>query len=281
MQLANPTGDLDQQQSCRRRFTRRWWILLFINPAPMIFGRRWVPRSPCRDCKRHRRLCLAWPCAIADRGSGTVAPPDVPLQGAAFSADRGRSGDLGKAVPSGVQSPTELRSASGPSRSCCGPTMPPPICSCATTVVACTSGGVGRAFGRPRIFHIQILFACGPAVAALLYVGGAYHIALALLSFVFFIAIQRLTSSLQRIYLNAWVAREREAALAGQFDTALNNMPHGLCMFRPDGRLAVMNHRFERDDEPVRRYRAARRQRGRHHRRPASRPDRSRLRAAR
>src|SRR6185312_7882395 len=35
---------------------------------------------------------------------------------------------------------------------------------------------------------------------------------------------------------------EREAALAGQFDTALNNMPHGLCMFRADGRLAVMNH---------------------------------------
>ena len=40
------------------------------------------------------------------------------------------------------------------------------------------------------------------------------------------------------------MAREREAALAGQFDTALNNMPHGLCMFGADGRLAVMNHRF-------------------------------------
>jgi diguanylate cyclase (GGDEF)-like protein len=40
------------------------------------------------------------------------------------------------------------------------------------------------------------------------------------------------------------VAREREAALARQFDTALNNMPHGLCMFRPDGRLVVMNNRF-------------------------------------
>jgi diguanylate cyclase (GGDEF)-like protein len=44
--------------------------------------------------------------------------------------------------------------------------------------------------------------------------------------------------------MQALVAREREAALAGQFDTALNNMPHGLCMFRADGRLAVMNHRF-------------------------------------
>src|SRR5437588_6573641 len=77
-----------------------------------------------------------------------------------------------------------------------------------------------------------------------MFIGGSYHFALALLSIVFFISIRRLTSSLQRIYLNAWIAREREAALAGQFDTALNNMPHGLCMFRADGRLAVMNHRF-------------------------------------
>jgi diguanylate cyclase (GGDEF)-like protein len=44
--------------------------------------------------------------------------------------------------------------------------------------------------------------------------------------------------------MRAVTARQREAALAGQFDTALNNMPHGLCMFRADGRLAVMNHRF-------------------------------------
>ena len=52
--------------------------------------------------------------------------------------------------------------------------------------------------------------------------------------------------------MGAIVAREREAALAGQFDTAFNNMPHGLCMFRADGQLAVVNHRFWRDDEPVR-----------------------------
>ncbi len=50
--------------------------------------------------------------------------------------------------------------------------------------------------------------------------------------------------SLQKIFVRALVAREREAALASQFDTALNNMPHGLCMFRADGRLAVVNHRF-------------------------------------
>jgi diguanylate cyclase (GGDEF)-like protein/PAS domain S-box-containing protein len=115
---------------------------------------------------------------------------------------------------------------------------------CVTTMVAYTSAGVGRTFGRPKIFHLQVLLGCGPVMAALIWFGGTYYYALALLSFVFFAAIRRLTSSLQRIYLNAWVAREREAALVSQFDTALNNMPHGLCMFNGDGRLAVMNHRF-------------------------------------
>ncbi|MCS4213631.1 diguanylate cyclase (GGDEF)-like protein [Bradyrhizobium elkanii] len=111
---------------------------------------------------------------------------------------------------------------------------------CVTTVVAYTSAGVGRTFGRPQIFHLHLLMSIGPLILTLMYVGGPYHIALALLSLVFFSAIRHLTSSLQRI----WIAKEREAALAGQFDTALNNMPHGLCMFSADGRVAVMNHRF-------------------------------------
>ncbi len=115
---------------------------------------------------------------------------------------------------------------------------------CVTTVVAYTSAGVGRTFGRPRIFHLMILLSCGPLIIALLFVGGTYHFILALLSLVFFISIRQLTSSLQRIYMNAWIAKEREAALAAQFDTALNNIPHGLSMFGADGHIAVMNHRF-------------------------------------
>ncbi len=39
-------------------------------------------------------------------------------------------------------------------------------------------------------------------------------------------------------------ATERVGSIAGQFDTALNNMPNGLCMFGADGRLAVLNNRF-------------------------------------
>lgn len=113
--------------------------------------------------------------------------------------------------------------------------------SVTTGIVA---GGAGRAYGRPSIFHQQALLQFGPAVIALAIRGTPYYIAMAFVSGAFLLAIMQLSANLHRIFMRAVVAREREAALAGQFDTALNNMPHGLCMFRVDRQLAVMNHRF-------------------------------------
>jgi diguanylate cyclase (GGDEF)-like protein len=111
-----------------------------------------------------------------------------------------------------------------------------------TTGIA--AGGAGRAYGRPAIFHLQAVLIFAPAVIALAWRGTPYYIAMAAVSGAFLIAIMQLSVNLHRIFMGAVVAREREAALAGQFDTALNNMPHGLCMFRVDGQLAVMNYRF-------------------------------------
>jgi diguanylate cyclase (GGDEF)-like protein len=106
------------------------------------------------------------------------------------------------------------------------------------------SGGAGRAYGRKSIFHLQAVLMFGPAVIALALHGTPYYIAMSVVCAAFLLAIMQLSANLHRIFIGAVVARERGAALAGQFDTALNNMPHGLCMFRADGRLAVMNHRF-------------------------------------
>jgi diguanylate cyclase (GGDEF)-like protein len=106
------------------------------------------------------------------------------------------------------------------------------------------AGGAGRAFGRPWIYHVQIALACGLTSIALVLQGSFYYLGFACVSAVFFFALRQITNNLQKIFVQAHTAREREAALAGQFDTALNNMPHGLCMFRADRSLAVMNHRF-------------------------------------
>ncbi|MFY9952179.1 putative bifunctional diguanylate cyclase/phosphodiesterase [Bradyrhizobium sp.] len=113
-----------------------------------------------------------------------------------------------------------------------------------TVTVGLVAGGAGRAYGRPWIFQLQVLLILAPTVIALALRHTPYYIAMSVVTGVFIMTLIGISANLHRIFMQALVAREREAALAGQFDTALNNMPHGLCMFRADGRLAVMNHRF-------------------------------------
>src|SRR6266481_1935331 len=116
------------------------------------------------------------------------------------------------------------------------------ICLSVTTGIV--AGGAGRAYGRQWIFHLQVALVYGSTVIALALRGTPYYMAMSVVCAAFLVAVLQISANLHRIFMQALVAREREAALAGQFDTALNNMPHGLCMFRPDGRLAVMNHSF-------------------------------------
>jgi diguanylate cyclase (GGDEF)-like protein len=106
------------------------------------------------------------------------------------------------------------------------------------------AGGAGRNYGRPPIAYLQFFFACGPMCLALILHGGLYYVSLGLLNALFFIALKRITFDLHQVHVRALVAGETIASIANQFDTALNNMPHGLCMFDAEGRLAVMNHRF-------------------------------------
>jgi diguanylate cyclase (GGDEF)-like protein len=115
---------------------------------------------------------------------------------------------------------------------------------CVSVATGIVAGGAGRAYGRPSIFHLQAVLMFGPIVIALAWRGTPYYIAMSVVSAAFLLAVMQLSANLYRIFMRAVVAREREAALAGQFDTALNNMPHGLCMFTNDGNLAVMNYRF-------------------------------------
>jgi diguanylate cyclase (GGDEF)-like protein len=115
---------------------------------------------------------------------------------------------------------------------------------CTSVTLCYVAAGGGRTYGRPWIFHVQMLLAIGPLTLALALYGSPYYAGMALLNVLFFLALKHISSSLQKIFVRALIAKEREAALASQFDTALNNMPHGLCMFRADGRLAVINHRF-------------------------------------
>ena len=115
---------------------------------------------------------------------------------------------------------------------------------CVSVTVGYTAGGAARNYGRPKLIQYHILLACGPMSLALAMHADFFYISLAALLALFFVGLKGINLSLHAIFVKALTSSFREAALAGQFDTALNNMPHGLCMFRSDGRLAVMNHRF-------------------------------------
>lgn len=115
---------------------------------------------------------------------------------------------------------------------------------CVAVTIGYTAGAAARNYGRPNLVQYHVLLACGPMSLALALHSDPYYIGLAILLALFFIGLKGINLSLHAIFVKALTSSFRESALAGQFDTALNNMPHGLCMFRADGRLAVMNHRF-------------------------------------
>ena len=115
---------------------------------------------------------------------------------------------------------------------------------CTAVTIGYIGGSVGRNYGRPLIIQAHIINATAPMSLALALRGDPYYVGLAGLLILFFIGLRLINLNLHLMFVKALTETERAAALARQFDTALNNMPNGLCMVGADGRLAVINDRF-------------------------------------
>jgi diguanylate cyclase (GGDEF)-like protein len=241
MQLANQTEEPDRTIS-----PSTYAALvdsLFQNPAPLFAGAVMVAFAAVMTALKTGEKLL-WPCVVFLVVSGASRAVDMHRYKTRRSAltaveaarweMRYQIGAMVYAVALGTWCSVALLTSNDP--------VAHMICLTVTT--GYMAAGAGRTYGRPWIFHVQIALACGPTAIALALNGTPYYIGMACVSSVFFLALREMSTNLQRIFVRALLAREREAALAGQFDTALNNMPHGLCMFASDGRLAVMNHRF-------------------------------------
>jgi diguanylate cyclase (GGDEF)-like protein len=241
MQLATQSDEPDQKIS--PSIYAALIDSLFQNPAPLFAGAIMVAFAAAMTALKTGQVLL-WPCVAFLVLSGAVRALDMhwyKTRKSVLTAEEAARWELRYqilamvyAVALGVWCTATLLSSDD--------AVAHMICVSVTT--GYVAAGAGRTYGRPWIFHVQIALACGPTAIALATRGTPYYIGLAFVSAVFFLALKQISTNLQRIFVQALVAREREAALAAQFDTALNNMPHGLCMFRPDGRLAVMNYRF-------------------------------------
>ncbi len=106
------------------------------------------------------------------------------------------------------------------------------------------AGIFGRNFANPRFVIVQIFCAWAPMTAALLLYGNAFHWIFAGLLAPFFLGIKFIAERLRRTLLDAVIASRDMALLAKRFDTALNNMPHGLCMFDSKHSIVVANQKL-------------------------------------
>src|SRR3954447_24971282 len=111
--------------------------------------------------------------------------------------------------------------------------------------IAYMVGTSGRNFGSSRLVIAQILCAGIPAIAAVLWVRDFYYTAFALVLLLpFFVSLKFISDRLRRTLLDAVIAQREMSLLATRFDTALNNMPGGVCMFDARRTLVVSNHKL-------------------------------------
>ena len=110
--------------------------------------------------------------------------------------------------------------------------------------IAYMIGISGRNFASNLLVTAQIVCAGIPMTLALASVGGAYYTIFAFVLVPFFATVKFISDRLRRVLLDAVIASRDVSLLAGRFDTALNNMPHGLCMFDAERRAVVSNRRL-------------------------------------
>jgi diguanylate cyclase (GGDEF)-like protein len=102
---------------------------------------------------------------------------------------------------------------------------------------------VGRNYGSPRAVNYMVFAACFPIVIGFLGLQDFYHAVLASLVLPFAMTTRTMANGVRTfLYENVLAAREL-ATIADRFDTALNNMPHGLFMLDADQRILVANRR--------------------------------------
>ena len=106
------------------------------------------------------------------------------------------------------------------------------------------AGIFGRNFANPRFVVIQILCTWAPMTAALILYGNVFYWIFAVLLVPTFLGTKLIADRLRRTLLDAVVTTHDMSLLAKRFDTALNNMPHGLCMFDSKRHIVVVNRKF-------------------------------------
>lgn len=123
--------------------------------------------------------------------------------------------------------------------------VPDPFASFAAVGITMTSllSVVGRNFGSPANINVMTAATCIPIMAAMLASFDPYMMAMGLLFVPMFTATRTMALGVRRFLQENIIKNRKIQGLADQFETALNNMPHGLIMLDSDMRVNVVNRK--------------------------------------
>lgn len=110
-----------------------------------------------------------------------------------------------------------------------------------SATVAAMIGIVARNFGIDRLITLQSFALGAPLAIGLVIEGNIYYIILASLLIPMMVSYRYLAADVRAMLLNAVHGRVEASRLAGQLDTALATMHHGLCMLDQNGVIALVN----------------------------------------
>ena len=109
------------------------------------------------------------------------------------------------------------------------------------TILSYMVGIPGRNFASAAGVNIQVLCGALPLLSAMAVGGARYWILNTLVLLPLFLALRGIASRLRAIFVQAITKASDFSLVASRFDTALNNMPHGLAMVDSLGTVVVTN----------------------------------------
>ncbi|MBP1848969.1 putative bifunctional diguanylate cyclase/phosphodiesterase [Rhizobium halophytocola] len=115
--------------------------------------------------------------------------------------------------------------------------------ACISVTLASMVSIVGRNYGSERAVDLQCLACCLPIIVGALGSGDLYMILLSLLLLPFILTTRLMAAAARDFLAENVIASRQMKKMVDSFDTALNNMTHGLIMLDPDSRIQVINRK--------------------------------------
>lgn len=115
--------------------------------------------------------------------------------------------------------------------------------ACVAVTMASMVSVVGRNYGSRLAVNLQSLACCVPIIVGAAFSQDPYKVLLSIMLIPFVLTTQAMAKGVREfLYENVIASREMKK-LVVSFDTALNNMTHGLLMLDPQNRIEVINRK--------------------------------------